>query len=125
MNTLQNVYDKLADKTELAKHEVDLGLIDNFQNESNQIIELSKTNIKKALDALNNAKFQVEVLNEIPRRSAQLLKKYEDLQNKAKELGITLPNTLSNLIKELQPLSNLNTSKADSLIKSAAAEINK
>jgi hypothetical protein len=30
MNTLQNVYDRLSDKTELAKHEVELGLIDNL-----------------------------------------------------------------------------------------------
>jgi hypothetical protein len=30
MNTLQNVYDKLADKTELAKHEVELSLFDDY-----------------------------------------------------------------------------------------------
>ena len=30
MNTLQNVYNKLADKTELAKHEVELGLVDDL-----------------------------------------------------------------------------------------------
>ena len=30
MNTLQNVYDRLSDKTELAKHDVNLGLIDNL-----------------------------------------------------------------------------------------------
>jgi hypothetical protein len=31
MNTLQNVYDKLADKTELAKHEVELSLLDDLK----------------------------------------------------------------------------------------------
>jgi hypothetical protein len=31
MNTLQNVYNKLADKTELAKHEVELAIIDDLQ----------------------------------------------------------------------------------------------
>ena len=30
MNTLQNVYNKLQDKTELAKHEVELGLVDDL-----------------------------------------------------------------------------------------------
>ena len=34
MNTLQNVYDKLADKTELAKHEVELGLIQELESSS-------------------------------------------------------------------------------------------
>ena len=32
MNTLQNVYDRLSDKTELAKHEVELGLIDDYKS---------------------------------------------------------------------------------------------
>ena len=125
MNTLQKVYDKLADKTELAKHEVELGLIDDFQKESNQIIELAKTDKKKVLDALNTAKFQLEVLNEVPKRSIQLLNKYKDLEVKSKELGISLPNNLQNIIKQLEPLSKINISKLDALIKSVANEISK
>ena len=31
MNTLQNVYDRLQDKTELAKHEVELSIIDDIK----------------------------------------------------------------------------------------------
>ena len=31
MNTLQNVYDKLADKTELAKHEVELSIVEDIK----------------------------------------------------------------------------------------------
>ena len=31
MNTLQTIYNKLADKTELAKHEVNLGLKEDAQ----------------------------------------------------------------------------------------------
>ena len=31
MNTLQNVFNKLVDKTELAKHEVELSIIDDLQ----------------------------------------------------------------------------------------------
>ena len=30
MNTLQNVYDRLSDKTELAKHEVQLGVVEDI-----------------------------------------------------------------------------------------------
>ena len=30
MNTLKTIYEKLGDKTELAKHEVELGLVDNL-----------------------------------------------------------------------------------------------
>lgn len=31
MNTLKTIYDKLGDKTELAKHEVELALLDNLK----------------------------------------------------------------------------------------------
>jgi hypothetical protein len=31
MNTLQNVYDRLSDKTELAKHEVELSIIEDIK----------------------------------------------------------------------------------------------
>ncbi len=33
MNTLQNVYDRLSDKTELAKHEVNLAITDKLKVE--------------------------------------------------------------------------------------------
>ena len=42
MNTLQNVYDKLSDKTELAKHEVELGYLQSVQKDAeNQLKKYS------------------------------------------------------------------------------------
>ncbi len=121
------IINKLSEKeaVKLESQLVKLGLVDDFKNESTQIIELSKKDIQKVLDALNSAKFQIEVLNEVPKRSVALLNKYKDLEVKAKELGITLPNNLQNIIKELQPLSKINTSKLDGLIKSVVTELNK
>ena len=120
-----NKADEIQSKVELEKHEVELGMIDDFINESNQIIELSKKDIQKVLDALNSAKFQIEVLNEVPRRSIDLLKKYNNLEVKSKELGVTLPNNLQNIVKQLQLLSKINTAKLDGLIKSVVTELNK
>ena len=129
---MKNILDKInkadeiqANKVELGTHEVELGMVDDFINESNQIIELSKKDIQKVLDALNSAKFQIEVLNEVPRRSIDLLKKYNNLEVKSKELGVTLPNNLQNIVKQLQPLSKINTAKLDGLIKSVVTELNK
>jgi hypothetical protein len=129
---MKNILDKInradeiqANKVELGTHEVNLAMVDDFINESNQIIELSKKDIQKVLDALNTAKFQIEVLNEVPKRSVALLNKYKDLEVKAKELGVTLPNNLQNIIKQLQPLSKINVSKLDGLIKSVVTELNK
>ena len=129
---MNNILDKInkadeiqAKKTELAKHEVQLGMVDDFINDSNQIIELSKKDIQKVLDALSSAKFQIEILNEVPKRSLALLNKYKNLEAKAKELGVTLPNNLQNIVKQLQPLSKINISKLDGLIKSIVTELNK
>jgi hypothetical protein len=129
---MKNILDKInkadeiqASKVELAKHEVQLGMVDEFINESNQIIELSKKDIQKVLDALSSAKFQIEILNEVPKRSLALLNKYNNLEAKAKELGVTLPNNLQNIVKQLQPLSKINISKLDSLIKPIVTELNK
>jgi len=43
MNTLQNVYNKLSDKTELAKHEVQLGVVEDINKalaEANAILKV-------------------------------------------------------------------------------------
>jgi hypothetical protein len=114
-----------AQRVELESHDLELALVDDFINESEQIIELSKKDVQKVLDALNSAKFQIEVLNEVPKRSLALLNKYKDLEVKAKELGITLPNNLQNTVKQLQPLTRINISKLDGLIKSVVTELNK
>jgi len=60
MNTLQNVYDRLSDKTELAKHEVQLGLLEDIKGFSTgyakytaQILELKKRGDKLKTE-LNN-----------------------------------------------------------------------
>jgi hypothetical protein len=48
MNTLQTIYNKLADKTELAKHEIELGLVDDLNKalvESQEVLDgLKKDN---------------------------------------------------------------------------------
>ena len=43
MNTLKTIYDKLGDKTELAKHEVELGLVDDLKKDETLIVSQLKT----------------------------------------------------------------------------------
>ena len=74
MNTLQNVYDRLSDKTELAKHEVELTTI-------SQIIEIDKKN----RDFLNNYK---KIIPEIQKANILLdtiKKQFEVAKQKNKE----------------------------------------
>ena len=57
MNTLQNVYDRLSDKTELAKHEVELGLNQDLDAVIKKIsTELDIAN--KSMDTLSSLKLQ-------------------------------------------------------------------
>ena len=54
MNTLQNVYDKLNSKTELAKHEVKLGLAQDM-SKSYDLVLSSIVNLSDQLDSILKA----------------------------------------------------------------------
>ena len=82
MNTLKTIYDKLGDKTELAKHEVDLSLVDDIKATSKKYMPLwAKANSDYA-SAIVNLKAALEVVNQ----AEQLIMKG---QVQVKELGLT------------------------------------
>jgi Fic family protein len=54
MNTLQNVYDRLSDKTELAKHEVELGLVDDLAKLLGRMKAIDSALMKSTQKALNS-----------------------------------------------------------------------
>jgi DNA helicase TIP49 (TBP-interacting protein) len=96
MNTLQNVYNKLSDKTELAKHEVELSLKDDLmkattileaeQKKSMQFqrdIAVALSNLKQTKKALLNQ------LNGLDTPINNVLEISNILESKAKELGIS------------------------------------
>ena len=90
MNTLQNVYDKLADKTELAKHEVELGLIND--------VDKLNTNLSQLFQAVNKFYgFKAQAVNYALGQSKEMtdtISKADNLVNiaikQAKELGLDL-----------------------------------
>jgi hypothetical protein len=102
MNTLQNVYDRLSDKTELAKHEVNLGLVDDLNkiiSEAERVISLQEDGLKwynKAVDA--HKQFIVQLSDSIgiiqssekyiPKLPEQIQNITAKLSNQAKELGL-------------------------------------
>ena len=89
MNTLQTIYNKLQDKTELAKHEVELGIIQDIISLSKQGQELN-TNASSDLD---NAKVRYTASLKPLQQAKKLMDKaYAD----TKALGIEIPKeTLS------------------------------
>lgn len=94
MNTLQNVYDRLSDKTELAKHEVELRLVDDF-NKLLKEAEGFKTKYKGDSDSLinsvKNAKMTIQNWRDTLQDAVTLL---SDISKKANELGVELPKEI-------------------------------
>jgi len=78
MNTLQNVYNKLADKTELAKHEVELASI--------KLLEDDALRMKKGLDRLKTLRIEMKktYLDSIDGANTN----WGTFKQKAKELGL-------------------------------------
>ena len=93
MNTLKTIYDKLGDKTELAKHEVELGLQDDLKAQFNKYfsvynIDLLEVGIIDAVKKLNanyvaTAK-EFDAFNKI----------YLVFDVKARELGVEIPKDI-------------------------------
>lgn len=61
MNTLKTIYDKLSDKTELAKHEVELGLVDDLT----KLIQNNTKSTDNANRLIDNVSALFKVLNGI------------------------------------------------------------
>tara|TARA_R110002126_G_scaffold39624_1_gene117431 strand:- start:40 stop:369 length:330 start_codon:yes stop_codon:yes gene_type:complete len=82
MNTLQNVYDRLSDKTELAKHEVELSLVTDLKETSAKYMPLWLKGNSDYNSAIVNLKAALDIVN----KAEQLIIKG---QTQVKELGLT------------------------------------
>ena len=98
MNTLKTIYDKLGDKTELAKHEVDLSLADD-------LIKFYKDNATDSNKAsllvdklLQDTKIALNMYKEVEAGTNVLLSNISKYQIKAKELGLDLPKEITSII---------------------------
>jgi hypothetical protein len=95
MNTLKNIYKKLSDKTELAKHEVNLSLIDTL-NDRAAGAEVSITNANNIAFSLGDAtnlwnktfaKLKTEI-NNTEKNIVETQKVLLEINKQAKDLGI-------------------------------------
>jgi hypothetical protein len=98
MNTLQNIYNKLSDKTELAKHEVQLSLADD-------LIKFYKDNAADSNKAsllvdklLQDTKIALNMYKAVEAGTNVLLSNISKYQIKAKELGLDLPKEITSII---------------------------
>jgi hypothetical protein len=102
MNTRKTVYNKLfSENTELAKHEVELGSIDNL----NKVLEEIKgagRNVaatgRKSVSALVNT--TLPIIDTTRKKIEQARKDYDLILKQAKDLGIEIPPNISANLKE-------------------------
>jgi hypothetical protein len=95
MNTLQNVYDKLADKTELAKHEVELSILEDIKAFSKgydkyaaSLLELKKKGDKLKAELNNTIGDIYEWGNQGSYMANNMVKLLNNFEKQAKDLGI-------------------------------------
>ena len=115
MNTLQNIYDKLADKTELAKHEVELGLIENFNariDKANNDRKSASVTYQKLIGTMQAAVINLELA----------LKEADKIDKASKEIGIQSPVNstrvkakLAEYIKVVSALNSLEIKGGDNI----------
>ena len=116
MNTLQNVYDKLADKTELAKHEVNLGAIDDLQNKFKTI----SAKAPKLKDQIINLSSQ---LSGVSTELGKLQGDFKKLELMAKELGAPSVEQTAKTLFEITGKFSSDWGKASNNISTAAKTI--
>lgn len=91
MNTLKTIYDKLGDKTELAKHEVQLGLNTEVDKLLSDYYNTSTTAYSKSTGAINSLREALAIHKksfDFTKQFDVVLKKINDT---AKDLGV-VPN---------------------------------
>ena len=128
MNTLQTIYNKLQDKTELAKHEVELGLKEDAQkieSEFNSSYNKVDNELLKFYTQINTARKVYESTKADITNVLSYEAKLKDQQNKillaGKELGIDVTGSqfYKSITASLGRFDNLKTElkNAESLYK--------
>ena len=105
MSTLNNIFNKITDKTELAKHEVELGAIDiyiqAYKNEAAKIVSV-KSKIISANDELGMLLGSLETLPEVGNK---LIAQMKDLGiNQELKNVESVNNAIKGLVKSLNPI---------------------
>lgn len=92
MNTLQNVYNKLSDKTELAKHEVELGKLDDLTTINKKLVALRDGSNKFFALKKQVVDFAKEQFPKVKLNLDEAEKLVSIIKTQAKELGLDVAN---------------------------------
>jgi vacuolar-type H+-ATPase subunit I/STV1 len=99
MSTHKTVYNKLFSKQELSAEKVELALVDAFEKKFKSLIDDSTSIGSQLIDALSKAENKYK---QVKSEASALVKIGDDLEAKAKDLGIDLPNTVKNKFESVK-----------------------
>ena len=100
MNTLQTIYNKLQDKTELGKHEVELALLDNIKNQFKSLQQETSKLLQIRNEFEQSAKKLKSFSDIVEEQSKRLIQMSLELESKTKELGIPTPKEVDFYINQ-------------------------
>jgi hypothetical protein len=106
MNTLKTIYEKLGDKTELAKHEVELGSIDVLKTDAiayNKLFDSYNNDFKSLQSQVKNLSNEFIKVKDL---YMSWFGRYNKTEDQANELGIKLPSDIIKLEKDAIDKSN-------------------
>ena len=105
MNTQKNVNQRLAKlysqdtKQELSSEKIELALVDDFEKKFERLMDDSASIGGQLIDALSKAENKYK---QVKSEASALVKIGDDLEAKAKDLGIDLPNTVKNKFQSVK-----------------------
>ena len=113
MSTLNDIFKKIEDKTELASHEVNLGLIDDFNKMSESYFQQGskfESKVQKIEAFIKEMQTEFIALQKI---SSTIDSEYQKVRKLSLDLGVDVPvNVENNYKRVLASLKNdLNTFK--------------
>jgi histidinol phosphatase-like enzyme len=102
MNTRKTIYDKLfTEKVELAKHEVELGLIDDIQKEYTKYAK-SQLAGNSQTDAVSQAaKKAINSYEQAIKDYGLIIQQINYIKKQATDLGVALPASVNSIDKEV------------------------
>ena len=116
---MKNIFNKIAkieenaNEIKLAKHEVNLGLIDDFKSQAAKSFG-AYTKATRQVEALNkSANDTLAALNEAGTQLVKVNPLFQDIEKAAKDLGLDLPNE----VKQEMKMVKLQIQEIDSEIK--------
>ena len=100
MNTMKSVFSKIAeDKTELAKHEVELASVADLKKALGAVEKAGMANYRKSYDAFLESRRNLQnAVNDLDNRNKTLIKNIDSFAKAAQDLGLS-PKSVSEFEK--------------------------